>query len=109
MLFIPFVAGKQFAPSISSQSHGDMLASQSANVIGRHHRGIAERFFERVRQELYGFLDLRVDEQFVILSSIMLCNDLRMLRFVEIIFGTSNRKRFDLARTCTELHRYDRR
>src|SRR6266481_3900374 len=83
-----------------------MLASQAANVIGRHHRGISERFFERVRQELYGFLDLRFDEQFVMLSSKMLCNDPRMLRFVEIRFGESNRKSFDLARTCSGHQRY---
>ncbi len=86
-----------------------MLASQAANVIGRHHRGISERFFERVRQELYGFLDLRFDEQFVMLSSKMLCNDPRMLRFVEVRFGKSNRKGFDLARTCTGHQRHDRR
>jgi len=54
-------------------------------------------------------IDLRFDEQFVMLSSKMLCDDPRMLRFVEIRFGKSNRKGFDLARTCTGHQRHNRR
>src|SRR5215469_5720871 len=40
------------------------------------------------------------------LSTKMLCNDTRILCFVEIRFGKANRKGFDLSRACTGHERY---
>src|SRR2546425_5982848 len=95
---VTIVTSKEFIPAISRQSYCDMLTSQAAHMIRWHDRRIAKRFFQRMRQQVHRFLDLRLDDQFVVLGAEPSCDYAGIFGFVEVFAGEANRKGFDWAR-----------
>src|SRR6267378_3985176 len=95
---VTVVTSEQLIPPISGQSHRDMLTSQAADVIRRDNRGIAKRFFQRMRQLVYGFLDVRLDNQFMMLGAEPSRDQAGIFGFVEVLAGEANRECFDWAR-----------
>src|SRR5689334_25134540 len=66
---VTVVTSEQLIAAISGQSHCDMLTSQAAHMISRDDGRIAKRFFQRTRQLVYGFLDVRLDDHFMMLGA----------------------------------------
>src|SRR6266568_7401346 len=96
---VTVVTSEQLISPISGQSHCDMLTSQAADMIRRDDGRIAKRFFQRTRQRVYGFLDVRLDDHFMMLGAEPSCDQAGIFGFVEVLAGEANRKCFDWART----------
>src|SRR5579864_4841678 len=65
---IAIITGKQFIAAISRQSYGDVLPRNLRHVISWHRRRVSERLLHHWRQLLQYFVDIRFNDELVVLS-----------------------------------------
>src|SRR5260370_21777161 len=89
---ITIIPSKEFIAAIAGERDRHMLSSHSANVVRGHSRGISEGLFHDTGYVVNRALDVRLDDQFMMLSVKLPRNRASMVRFIEVLARKSNRK-----------------
>ena len=81
---VPLISSEKLISSISRQRYRYVLPGQAAHMVGWDHGRVAEGFFQRTRQQMYGLFDVRFNVKFVMVRPEALCNYSGMVAFIEI-------------------------
>src|SRR5260370_3530639 len=90
---VAIIAREEFVAAIAGQRDRHMFSSHPADMVRRNDRGIAEWFFHRTCYVVDCCLDIRLDNQLVVLGVKVLGNRTGMARLLEVLIGKADGQR----------------